>query len=287
MGDHVRYEQFAAMMSEINLWQVYGGALLDSGFDEWLSIKEIDDRLLQDIGVLNETDRLKIVACVEAARSIDFEADADDETNGRRAELMGSDDFKYSQSIAPGKAGSKQVGFSALKFDSQPADATEAGPGGETEERLASQEVSLYPQQLVRTIAPSVNKVQRWSYTKIHRHESDKKYFHRIMNLYIKTAGLNKIVLFVERGEPGELPESEDPGPVLQRDRQGRRPGLAEEARNPQSAEQPDPEDRRPGLPARAQEALPHAQLHLPARRASVLHGTGRADAEPPENEPP
>lgn len=183
MADAQRFEQFAAMMSELNLWQAYGSALLDSGFDEWLSIRELDDRLLQDLGVADETDRLKIVACVDAARAIELEEPA-----GRREQLMGSEDFKYSQSSAP-----RQAGFSALKFDSLQPDAGE-DRAAEAGEQLGSQEVSLYPQQLVKTITPSVSKVQRWSYVKMHKHETEKKFYQRTMNLYIKSAGLNKIV---------------------------------------------------------------------------------------------
>ena len=194
MADADRFEQFAAMMSELHLWQAYGSALLDSGFDEWLSIRELDDKLLQDLGVQDQTHRLKIVACVEAARAID---PSEDPGEDRRAQLMGSEDFKYSQSSAQQQQqpGSRQAGFSALKFDSlQPDGGEELGAEAYAETRQCSQEVSLYPQQLLRTIVPSASKVQRWSYTKMHRHESERKFFQRTMNLYIKSAGLNKIV---------------------------------------------------------------------------------------------
>lgn len=70
-----KYEQFLAMMQELDLLEVYGQFLQDNGFDEWSSVSELNPDLIKEIGIQNDIDVKSIFACVKAADSIFEELD--------------------------------------------------------------------------------------------------------------------------------------------------------------------------------------------------------------------
>ena len=197
--DSVRFDEFVAMFKELSLDDRYLDMLTENGFDEWISLIEVNELVLQDIGIQNETDRQQIVACVEAAQSIKPEDCSNigpsrnsTHKNFKAGQQMTSDDFKYSQSgpyikLEHGNDAAnghlKESIQMEESYDEFPMYAQSRNP------RIESEYVNdIKPVPLV------ISKVEKYSFKKINKGESENHYFGRILHLYVKQAGINSTV---------------------------------------------------------------------------------------------
>lgn len=149
------------MMEELNLYEKYYPVLLDNGFDEWISLCELNEQTLEELGVLNAIDREQIMACLKAADTVDSQPDNQPQQKSHYKEDM-------SESIAIGDDNVYRPGFSSFEGESK--------------------------EEEVRAVPLVVSKIEKWSYKKKNKEESEKSFFGRILHLYIKQSGINSMV---------------------------------------------------------------------------------------------
>lgn len=200
-ADSIRFDEFVAMFKELSLDDRYLDMLTDNGFDEWISLIEVDDAVLIDIGVQNQTDRQQIMACVEAAQSIRAEDCSNLGNSGKSGrkdfkggQQMTSDDFKYSQSGAITKHREvymEDQGQGHLKESIHIEESYDDFPmyGQSNQARVESEYV-----QEIKPIPMTVSKVEKFSFKKINKGESESHFYGRILHLYVKQAGINSTI---------------------------------------------------------------------------------------------
>ena len=185
MDDEKKYEIFVEMMREISIFEKYNPTLLENGFDEWASICEIDQKVLGDIGIADELDQQRILACKHSVQSIH-----DDK------EVMNSDDYQYSTSNMNNNKYSNMNGNDSVPIlisEHKYQEDGDENADGYSEQEGQMYHTNGYVQVKVKPIPVQVEKVQKYSFTKINKNENEKKYFARVLNLYAKNIGLNSM----------------------------------------------------------------------------------------------
>lgn len=225
MAEEVRYEEFRLMLKELSLANSYADLLVENGFDEWLSITELTEEVLASIGVNNHTDRRQILACMEAAAAIEFEENFEGSEHQESQtkiksfqEQMTSKDFKYSQSIPVNEGNSLNFHLKSrnpnIKESIEIIDSDDraVAMGGQyisedffQEDKQSEIRGESECVDTIRTIPLSIAKIQKYSFKKINKGESEKQFFRRILHLYVKQAALNKIVIENYQGKPRKL----------------------------------------------------------------------------------
>jgi len=189
--EEVRMSEFSAMMTELKLSEQYFPLLASNGFDEWISIAELDEGALKDIGVKNQIDREQILACVHAAKAIKPEDIPKSAlTTGKsKVKLATSSDFNYTQSNFPTPVPAQNDNESTQGVPIPPGHFSE---DGEEDEQPRDDESEFVESD--KTIQLTVAKVQKYSYKKINKDEEKEHFFRRILHLYVKQEELTRIV---------------------------------------------------------------------------------------------
>lgn len=211
------------MLSELSLEDPYLELLTENGFDEWISLIEVNDDVLQDIGVGDSTVRKQILACVDAAKTIRDEDCSQSDSNlqenlkskaGRgnqginvAHDPMTSNDFKYSQSFAQGNhfKEKESLNFNVKSTSPHLKESIEIGlsedhhpikEDQESEDMIFTHKQYRLESEYIesnKTIPLTISKIEKYSFKKINKGESEKHFFGRILHLYIKQAGINHI----------------------------------------------------------------------------------------------
>lgn len=172
--NQIKLNQFNGLLDELELHEKYSDVLRENGFDEWSSIIELTQGILEEIGVSNSLDCKQIMACVCSADSIQINLD-ELESNG-----IVFRDYQESQEIKeeyPDYESENNDGID--NFDE--ADET---LGIELKKRFSTKKKMV----LTKTV------LEKASYQSMMRNEKLHDFSNRIISLYLMNKGYDRMV---------------------------------------------------------------------------------------------
>ena len=175
----IRGLEFYSLLDELKLSEHYKDLLEEQGFDEWISLQELDDRVLLEIGVSDGMHRKQILACLQAVQNLQI--------SKQTLEMAYSESGKESRNDLP------PVTHAESDFQEEQQDREQ--DVHQASQRHAASDSEYYGSTLPEKLIPlAPNKVEKFSFKKQNKDESDRKYYGRIHNLYVKQYGLTRMV---------------------------------------------------------------------------------------------
>lgn len=175
----IRGLEFYSLLDELKLSEHYRDLLEEQGFDEWISLQELDDRVLVEIGVSDGMHRKQILACLQAVQNLQI--------SKQTLEMAYSESGKESRNDLP------PVTHAESDFQEEQQDRDQEAQ--QASQRHASSDSEYYGSTLPDKLIPlAPSKVEKFSFKKQNKDESDRKYYSRIHNLYVKQYGLTRMV---------------------------------------------------------------------------------------------
>lgn len=179
----IRGLEFYSLLDELQLSQKYKNLLEEQGFDEWISLQELDHKVLIEIGVVDEMHRKQIIACLQAVQNLQI--------SKQSLEMAYSNSEQDSRPMLPPVT-------HAESDIQEPSGYEETHISQRSLARGIPSESEYYGTTLVEKLIPlNHSKIEKFSFKKPNKDESDRKYFGRLHNLYVKQYGLTRMVVFL------------------------------------------------------------------------------------------
>ena len=198
--EKVKFEEFKKMMTELGLYSKHHSVLQQNGFDEWTSVNELNNEILEELGISDELERQQILACLIAAKSI--QTIPKDPNQVEESKLIRVERFDENGN----REGEEAVAYIQEQDVVDDVMQHTAGYSQDSQARNYFHDSDEFDQSLgivikKRTFGDELKGlrftkkvVQRASYQRCGKNESLKSFFGKVVSLYFPNKGYSSVV---------------------------------------------------------------------------------------------